>query len=117
MALSLVCQDCKAQLRSVAEMQAHTEATSHVSFVESTEPVSITDQRDAILCASSRSCTRRRLAEQKSAFFASQVINIQCEECGKPCRSQTEKDLHTKRTGHSTFVDKVRCSGTAAHQL
>ena len=44
MALSLVCQDCKAQLRSVAEMQAHTEATSHVSFVESTEPVCIIDR-------------------------------------------------------------------------
>lgn len=39
MALSLVCQECNAQLRSVAEMQAHTEATNHTSFAESTEPV------------------------------------------------------------------------------
>lgn len=36
-----------------------------------------------------------------------QVLNLKCTDCGKPCRSQTEQDLHTKRTGHATFVDKV----------
>lgn len=36
-----------------------------------------------------------------------QVLNIQCKDCGKPCRSQTERELHTKRTGHAEFIDKV----------
>lgn len=36
-----------------------------------------------------------------------QVLNLTCTECGKPCRTQTEQDLHTKRTGHASFVDKV----------
>ena len=40
MALSLVCQDCKAQLRSVQEMQHHSDATGHTNFAESTEAVS-----------------------------------------------------------------------------
>lgn len=36
-----------------------------------------------------------------------QVLNLECQECGKPCKSQTELDLHTKRTGHTNFADKV----------
>ena len=42
-----------------------------------------------------------------SRFTFVQVLTLQCEECGKPCKSETEKDIHTKRTGHQTFVDKV----------
>ena len=39
--------------------------------------------------------------------FYAQVLNLICTACGKPCRTQTECDLHTKRTGHADFVDKV----------
>ncbi|CAL8469381.1 g8922 [Coccomyxa elongata] len=39
MALSLVCKDCNAQLRSVAEATQHNEATGHTNFEESTESV------------------------------------------------------------------------------
>ena len=35
------------------------------------------------------------------------MLNLQCVACGKPCRSETEKDIHTKRTGHAEFVDKT----------
>lgn len=35
------------------------------------------------------------------------MLNLTCTDCGKPCRSQTECDIHTKRTGHSNFEDKV----------
>ena len=55
------------------------------------------------------------------------MLTLECSECGKPCRSQTEQDLHTKRTGHATFRDKVlgfgtrltlqRCQGMSHHLL
>ncbi|XP_044965221.1 uncharacterized protein LOC123425510 isoform X2 [Hordeum vulgare subsp. vulgare] len=35
------------------------------------------------------------------------VLNLVCVDCGKPCRSQTEVDLHKKRTGHAEFTDKT----------
>ena len=38
-ALSLKCNVCGVQLRSVAEAQSHGEATGHADFVESTEAV------------------------------------------------------------------------------
>jgi hypothetical protein len=28
-------------------------------------------------------------------------------DCGKPCRSKTEQELHAQRTGHSKFHDKT----------
>jgi len=49
------------------------------------------------------------------------VLNLVCQECGKPCRSETEKQMHTQRNpGHDVFVDKtneataVSYAGTAA---
>ena len=36
-----------------------------------------------------------------------QVLNMVCEECGKPCRNKTQQELHSKHTGHTKFVDKV----------
>ncbi|GAB4822019.1 hypothetical protein N2152v2_009065 [Parachlorella kessleri] len=30
-----------------------------------------------------------------------------CKECRKPCRSDTERDVHTRRTGHAEFDDKT----------
>ncbi|KAI4976898.1 hypothetical protein ZWY2020_050505 [Hordeum vulgare] len=35
------------------------------------------------------------------------VLNLLCVDCGKPCRSQTEVDLHKKRTGHTEFMDNT----------
>ncbi|KAK7346036.1 hypothetical protein VNO80_20549 [Phaseolus coccineus] len=35
------------------------------------------------------------------------VLNLVCTACSKPCRSKTESDLHTRRTGHTEFVDKT----------
>ena len=36
-----------------------------------------------------------------------QVPQMVCTSCGKPCRSDAEKALHTKYTGHTEFEDKV----------
>ena len=113
MALSLVCQDCKAQLRGVQEMQSHTESTGHTSFEESTEPASLTKHQSPNLHSIHSNlipcyCFQPDQGRQSRKDFAFQVLNLQCKSCGKPCRSKTEKDLHTKRTGHDTFEDKVR---------
>ncbi|MEW5312463.1 MAG: hypothetical protein WDW38_004096 [Sanguina aurantia] len=35
------------------------------------------------------------------------VRRVVCTDCGKPCRSDTEQALHTRYTGHTTFVDKT----------
>jgi len=35
------------------------------------------------------------------------VLTLVCVACGKPCRSATEKELHTTRTGHNEFADKT----------
>ncbi len=36
------------------------------------------------------------------------VTALVCTACGKPCRSDAEQALHTKFTGHTEYVDKVR---------
>ena len=38
----------------------------------------------------------------------SQIKIVVCTECGKPCRTDAEKDMHTRFTGHASYVDKVR---------
>jgi len=35
------------------------------------------------------------------------VLALVCQDCGKPCRSETEQKIHTQRTGHASFVDKT----------
>lgn len=50
--------------------------------------------------AAARICRRTR------ASFLVATLQV-CTECGKPCRSETERDIHTKRTGHSQFTDKT----------
>ena len=99
-AQSLQCDICGAKLRSVAEAEAHGEATGHAAFSESTEAVR-------------RRRQWRRGAAAGSARAAPhpphpQVARLVCTECGKVCRSETERDLHTMRTGHAGFEDKVR---------
>lgn len=39
-------------------------------------------------------------------------MQLVCTTCGKPCRSDAEKALHTKFTGHTEYVDKVGCQLT-----
>lgn len=36
-----------------------------------------------------------------------QVKRLVCKECGKACRSDEEWDLHSKRTGHAAYDDRV----------
>ena len=40
----------------------------------------------------------------------SQIKIVICTECGKPCRTDAEKDMHTRFTGHASYVDKVSSS-------
>ena len=40
-----------------------------------------------------------------------QIKTVVCTECGKPCRTDAEKDMHTRFTGHATYVDQVRGKG------
>lgn len=105
-ALSLVCNDCGALLRSVKEAQDHGEATGHASFSESTEAVGALISRFPLCCCDRAACSRR-----KSTSWALQVKRYVCKECGKPCRSDTERDVHTRRTGHAEFEDKVGSMG------
>jgi hypothetical protein len=94
-ALSLKCNTCGVALRSMREAQDHGEATGHADFSESTEAVlTLVRTQIIVVCAPQR-------ADVKAA--SAQV----CADCGKPCRSQTEVDVHTKRTGHFTFTDKT----------
>lgn len=47
-----------------------------------------------------------------------QVLQLVCKTCGKPCRSQTEKDLHTKRNpGHCEFVDQTAGAGPVDYTI
>lgn len=55
----------------------------------------------------SEGCLLRAAILEDAIMLATQVLNLVCADCGKPCRSTTEQDLHTKRTGHKSFVDKV----------
>lgn len=104
MALSLKCGQCGVFLRSMKEAQDHGEVTGHSQFEESTE---------AILTLVSPGDVPRRLSGP--VMFPAlgsrcnplrQRLQV-CTECGKPCRSETEKDIHTKRTGHAHFSDKT----------
>lgn len=36
-----------------------------------------------------------------------QITRLACTECGKVCRSDAEKEMHTRFTGHSQFEDKT----------
>ena len=138
MALSIVCKTCNAQLKSVSEAQEHNTVTGHSNFEESTEAVRACDYENDFQtlskCPYKISMSKCRTASAEQLSVLSQVLNLVCTECGKPCRyvrlcatwitcshhalgtpawgylcrSATEKELHTKRTGHSSFVDKVR---------
>jgi hypothetical protein len=42
------------------------------------------------------------------------VPRLVCTECGKVCRSDVEKAMHTRGTGHASYVDKVRSCASCA---
>lgn len=47
-----------------------------------------------------------------------QVLQLVCKACGKPCRSETEKQLHmTRNPGHCEFVDKTAGAGPVDYTL
>jgi len=46
-----------------------------------------------------------------------QVKRLVCRECGKACRSETEWDVHSKRTGHQEYDDKVGAGPGQWHSL
>lgn len=105
MAQSLVCNDCGLQLKSVKEATDHNEATGHANFAESEEKVRafvIKIHKPFKLPFQWEPLKLRHLIPR-----AVQVLNMSCEECGKPCRNKTQQDLHTKHTGHAKYVDKV----------
>ena len=63
-------------------------------------------------CCHSRSATAvppppPRRPYPPATFLRRRAAAQVCDECGKPCRSETEKSLHTTRTGHSRFSDKT----------
>lgn len=118
-ALSLRCAECGAALKSVAEAQDHGEATGHSRFEESEEAVTqmvsrergvwqtLWDWRVGVGGGGANEIrTPDRIA--LSPHPPTQPLLFQvCTDCGKPCRTDTERDLHTKRTGHASFVDKT----------
>jgi hypothetical protein len=46
------------------------------------------------------------------------VLQLVCKACGKPCRSETEKQLHTTRNpGHTEFVDQTAGAGPVDYTI
>jgi len=87
------------QLKNAEEAKQHNEATGHANFEESTEAVSVLSQ---MLSCLSHAATNLLI------FSLPQVLQLVCKTCGKPCRSETEKQLHMKRNpGHNEFVDQT----------
>jgi len=63
------------------------------------------------VCARSLSAARWHLRKLHLTILLAtslQVLQLVCKACGKPCRSETEKQLHTTRNpGHTEFVDQT----------
>ena len=46
------------------------------------------------------------------------VLQLVCKACGKPCRSETEKQMHTQRNpGHTEFVDQTAGAGPVDYSI
>ena len=41
------------------------------------------------------------------ALSTNQAQRLICSDCGKPCRTETERQLHTQRTGHESFQEQA----------
>ena len=41
------------------------------------------------------------------ALSINQAQRLVCSDCGKPCRTETERQLHTQRTGHESFQEQA----------
>jgi len=47
-----------------------------------------------------------------------QVLQLVCKECGKPCRSETEKQMHMQRNpGHTEYVDATAGAGPVDYTI
>lgn len=113
MAVSLLCKDCDTLFRNVQEAQAHNEATGHANFEESTRPVRVHLAPAPWLHAYHQPPPSLQVKCVDWCMHA-QVPQMVCTTCGKPCRSDAERALHTKYTGHTEFVDKVRAGSWRA---
>ena len=126
MALSLRCVDCGAQLRSVKEAQDHGEATGHSNFEESTEAIlTMVRRRETRARERQRQRACRQPSISLSLLSPSHPPSFSlphppplhtpqvCAECGKPCRSQVEQDMHRRlNPGHERFVDETAARAT-----
>lgn len=104
--VSLKCGDCGALLKSVQEAQDHAELTSHSNFSESTEPV--LNLVCSICGKPCRSKTVRSIFAFSCKIF-SLILNFFKLDLIYPCLFGIvkESELHTKRTGHTEFMDKT----------
>ena len=41
------------------------------------------------------------------------MLQLKCTSCGKTCKSDTERNLHSVRTGHQDFENKVRLTAAS----
>ncbi|GER28780.1 ubiquitin-associated domain-containing family protein [Striga asiatica] len=93
------------------EAQEHAELTKHANFVESTEAVL------NLVCSDCGKPCRSKTVRLFCCIFhadcvstVSRVVQNACGPVGLPEKldiMERESDLHTKRTGHTEFVDKT----------
>jgi len=108
------------QLKNAEEAKQHMEGTGHTNFEESTEAVAARRPPRAP-CLVPRSETRARARSRVRADRgqrAPQVLQLVCKACGKPCRSETEKQMHMKRNpDHTEFVDQTAGAGPVDYSI
>ena len=108
------------QLKNAEEAKQHMEGTGHTNFEESTEAVAARRPPRAP-CLVPRSETRARARARVRADRgqrAPQVLQLVCKACGKPCRSETEKQMHMKRNpDHTEFVDQTAGAGPVDYSI
>ncbi|GBF94079.1 hypothetical protein Rsub_07347 [Raphidocelis subcapitata] len=88
MATSLVCKQCDTLFAGVDEARQHNEITGHSQLEEATRKVP-------------------RLQHSQFEESTRKVPRLQCTACGKVCRSEVEKAMHSRHTGHAEFVDRT----------
>lgn len=131
-ALSLKCQDCGTQLKSAKECQEHAEVCPrmlHRLRALVLESALTADEAHEFRRVHRRDIESRvqRVWEALQVLMTPQRVEDRlkrllrrpnaCEARGTRVparRSTTEKDLHTKRTGHANFEDKTNDESNAA---
>ena len=102
MAKSLLCKDCGLLLRNVADAQNHNEVTGHTNFEETT--VAVSNTPGGWIC---REVLHVNTVPNMMSSFGLQIKVQKCTACGKPCRSDAERDMHKRFTGHTEYVEQV----------